>query len=62
MLKTNLEKALKKIVSRHYTIPKIPDDLKHGKTLREKQYLKIIDDLLTYQKRSHDRSYPQRAF
>lgn len=37
---------LKKVLANHYEIPKIPNDLKFAKTLREKQYLEIINQLL----------------
>lgn len=39
--------AVKYGVVSEYTIPDLPDALKHAKTLREKQYLKIIEELLT---------------
>ena len=41
---------LKKVAladSPHYIVPKVPDDLKYAKTSREKQYLEIINKLLT---------------
>jgi diguanylate cyclase (GGDEF)-like protein len=39
---------LSKVLAReqHYVLPKIPDELKFGKTDREKQYLAIINQLL----------------
>ena len=30
----------------NYTVPKLPNELKHGKTEREKEYLKIIEQLM----------------
>ncbi|RPJ81629.1 MAG: GGDEF domain-containing protein [Deltaproteobacteria bacterium] len=35
-----------KCLAHKYFIPTLPDELKHGKTEREKQYLKYIDELL----------------
>jgi len=35
------------ILAEFYSIPKVPDTLKHGKTEREKEYLKIINDLMS---------------
>ena len=39
--------AAKYKVLSDYNIPKIPDALKHAKTLREKQYLQIIEELMS---------------
>jgi len=40
-----------RILGEHYKIPEIPNELKHAKTFREKQYLKIVNDLLTIVKK-----------
>ena len=38
---------LSKVLAHQYVVPKIPDELKFGKTPREKQYLGIINQLLS---------------
>ena len=35
-----------KVIGDNYKIPKLPNELKHGKTLREKEYLRIIEELM----------------
>lgn len=44
--KKDVREVLAKTPYSQYAIPAIPNDLKHAKTEREKQYLKIIDELL----------------
>jgi len=46
-MRKSIISALRAIVGQeHYSIPRVPDELKFGKTQREKQYLAIINELL----------------